>query len=171
MRVARALRGAGWPASEEARQRLQWLCDQDVLCAVSAVSATAGASGAGSAGSATAGATTTGRASTATTAGTTNTEKVKAGAAKKKKKKAKAVVTPVVKEEVKEEAKEEESGFTVVKKGAVVGTVLERSRPSPMAHLFEDSTVEEDDVQVAIAMAAEDDLAWEGLSNIAMTNP
>lgn len=170
MRVARALRGAGWPASEEARQRLQWLCDQDVLCAVSAVSAVS-AAGAGSAVGATAGATTTGRASTATTAGTTNTEKVKAGAAKKKKKKAKAVVTPVVKEEVKKEVKEEESGFTVVKKGAVVGTVLERSRPSPMAHLFEDSTEEEDDVQVAIAMAAEDDLAWEGLSNIAMTNP
>ena len=107
-----------------------------------------------------------------TTANSGETQTTKAGAAKKKKKKAKTtpVAAPVVKEAKKEEAKkEEETGFTVVKKGAMVGTVLEKGRPSPMSSLFEEST-EEEDVQVAAAMAIDDDLAWEGWCTVGVTN-
>lgn len=149
--MARALRRVAWPASEEAQQRLQWLCEQD----------------AGGTASATANNTMN------STVNNTATQTAKAGAAKKKKKKVKTtpVAVPVAKEEKKEEAKkEEETGFTVVKKGAVVGTVLEKGRPSPMSSLFEESTEEEEDVQVAAAMAIDDDLAWEGWCTVGVAN-
>ena len=163
MRVARALRRVAWPASEEVQQRLQWLCEQDAVGTASVtVSNTANSNENNAANN-----------TVNTTANSGETQTTKAGAAKKKKKKTKTtpVTAPVVKEEKKEEAKkEEETGFTVVKKGAMVGTVLEKGRPSPMSSLFEESTEEEEDVQVAAAMAIDDDLAWEGWCAVGVAN-
>ena len=64
----------------------------------------------------------------------------------------------------KEEPKEEDSGFTVVKKGVTVSTVLDRRHVAPVSSLFGDSSSEEGDMdlQVAASLSVEDDMAWEG---------
>lgn len=64
----------------------------------------------------------------------------------------------------KEEPKDEDSGFTVVKKGVTVSTVLDRRHVAPVSSLFSDSSSEEGDVdlQVAASLSVEDDMAWEG---------
>lgn len=100
MRVARALRRVAWPASEEAQQRLQWLCEQDAVGTASITVSNTANSNANNAANNTVN----------STANSGEMQTTKAGAAKKKKKKTKTtpVAAPVVKEEKKEEAKKEE---------------------------------------------------------------
>ena len=89
--------------------------------------------------------------------------------AKKKKKRDKTKraqeQAPAPPKEVLQSApKEEDSGFTVVKKGVTVSTVLDRRHVAPVSSLFGDSSSEEGDMdlQVAASLSVEDDMAWEG---------